>query len=178
MSHTPPVDTEPEPESTEYAAPTRSRAPRRRTLIAAAVALLVVVVIAAAAWFMFAHKKSHYSSEQIAQAKTSVCQAYSAVRIAVVSNTHLGNPEPGNPVGQLAVASNARLALLGGGLFLHDRVTKEPATPADLANAVNSFGDTVDQLGINYLAGADNSVQDPLRQKLDAQIQQISGLCE
>lgn len=147
--------------------------PRRRTLLAAAV-LVVVVALAVAAWFLFAHKTSHYTDQQTAQAKTNVCKAYSAVRQGIVINTHLGLDDPS---GRLAVASNARLALLGGGLYLRDRLATEPATPADLAKAANSMADTVEQLGVNYLAGADN-LQDPLRHDLDSEIQQINGLCQ
>jgi hypothetical protein len=92
-------------------------------------------------------------------------------------NTHLENPTPGDPTGQLAVAANARLALVGGGAYLRDRLDAEPATPGDLVNAVKSMANTIEQLGVNYLAGAANIVQDPLRQELDSEIGQIDGMC-
>ena len=86
------------------------------------------------------------------------------------------NPDPNNPIGQLAVAANARLALLGGGAYLRDRLTAEPAAPADLAKAVESMANTIEQLGVGYLAGL-NSTLGPLRNELDSQIAQINGMC-
>jgi hypothetical protein len=70
----------------------------------------------------------------------------------LVTNTHLVNPHPDDPIDQLAVASNARTALLGGGAYLRERLAAEPAAPADLAKAVNSMAKTIEQLSINYLA--------------------------
>jgi hypothetical protein len=80
----------------------------------------------------------------------------------VVRNTHLAGPNQHDPAGQLAIAANARLALLGGGAYLRDRVATQPATPADLAQAVNSMANTIEQLGVGYLSGATNIVLDPL----------------
>jgi hypothetical protein len=64
------------------------------------------------------------------------------------------------------VAANARLALIGGGAYLRDRLAAQPSAPADLAKAVSS-----------YLANADNSVQEPLRKDLDPEITQLNKLC-
>jgi hypothetical protein len=52
------------------------------------------------------------------------------------------------------VATNARLALLGGGAYLKDRVDANSAAPGDLVNAVSNFANTIEQLGVNYLIGA------------------------
>jgi hypothetical protein len=75
------------------------------------------------------------------------------------------------------VAANARLALLGGGAYLKDRIAAEPASPADLAQAVNNMGNTMEQLGIAYLAAATQQVLDPLRHDLDSQITQLNKMC-
>lgn len=91
-------------------------------------------------------------------------------------NTHMVNPDPNSPIGQLAVAANARLALLGGGAYLRDRLTAEPAAPAGLAKAVKSMANTLEELGIGYLAGL-NSTLGPLRNALDSEISQINGMC-
>jgi hypothetical protein len=144
-------------------------------------AALVIAVIAAAvailAWFYPHRSASHFSDEQTAAAKKNVCSADAAIHHAVVANTHLANPDPNSPIGQLAVAANARLALLGGGVYLRDRLAAEPAAPADLAKAVTAMANTIERLGINYLAGASTTVQDPLRHELDSQIGQINGQC-
>jgi hypothetical protein len=146
-------------------------------------ATLAIAVIAAAvaigAWFRPAPESAAptFTGQQTAQAKTNVCSAYTAVHQGVVRNTHLADPNPNDPAGQLAIAANARLALLGGGAYLRDRVAGQPATPADLAKAVNSMADTIEQLGVGYLEGASNVVLDPLRHDLDSQIAQINKLC-
>jgi hypothetical protein len=76
------------------------------------------------------------------------------------------------------VLANARLALIGGGAYLRDRLAAEPAAPADLAKAVDSLANTIEQLGVNYMAGAADGVQNPLRHDLIAQIGQVNDLCK
>ena len=161
-----------------------TRHPRRRWWKSArlqALTALAIAVIAAAlavvAWFRPAHQNAPtFTDQQTAEAKTNICFEYAAVHQAVVANTHMVNPDPNNPIGQLAVAANARLALLGGGAYLRDRLTAEPAAPADLAKAVKSMANTIEQLGVGYLAGL-NSTLGPLRNELDSQIAQINGMC-
>jgi hypothetical protein len=140
---------------------------------------VIATAIAIVGWFRPAPQSAStaFTDQQTAQAKTNVCSAYAAVHQGVVRNTHLADPNPHDPLGQLAIAANARLALLGGGAYLHDRVAAQPATPADLAQAVNSMGMTIEQLGIGYLEAASNIVLDPLRHDLDSQIAQINKLC-
>ena len=145
------------------------------TLAALAIAV-IAVALAIAAWFRPAPSPS-FNDQQTAQAKTHVCSTYTAVRKGVVINTHLANPVPNDPIGQFAVAANARLALLGGGGYLRDRLAAEPAAPGDLAKAVDSMADTIEQLGTGYLADAPNDVLDPLRNNLNSQITQINKLC-
>jgi hypothetical protein len=146
----------------------------------AALALAVIATaFAIAAWFRPAHQNasSTFTGEQTAQAKSNICSAYTGVHQGVVRNTHLTDPNPNDSVGQLAIAANARLALLGGGAYLLDRVAAQPATPADLATAANSMGNTIEQLGIGYLEGATNIVLDPLRHDLDSEVAQLNKLC-
>lgn len=118
------------------------------------------------------------SEQQSGDAKTNLCSAYAVVHQEVISNTHLANPGGGDPSGQLAVAANARLALLGGGAYLRDRLAANPRSPADLGQALSSLATTIEQLGVNYLAGVPNTVQDPLRHDLNSEITQLNKLCE
>ena len=149
-----------------------SRWPTFAALAIAALALAVAVL----AWFHPGGSPS-FSAQETADAKKNICIASTITRDAVVTNTHLVNPHGDDPVGTLAVAGNARLALLGGGAYLRDRLQAEPATPADLAKAVNAMAGTIEQLGINYLAGATGLAQDPLRSNLDKEIAIIKQLC-
>ena len=116
-----------------------------------------------------------FSDQQIKDAKTSVCGAYTTVHRAVVVNTHLRPSPNGDP---LAVVTSARLALYGGGSYLRDHLTRAPATAADLAKAVDSLATTLEDLAVNYLAGATAPVQDPLRHRLDGQLVEVGGRCK
>lgn len=85
-------------------------------------------------------------------AKDRVCTAGHVVAMAVQvqTNANIG-PEP---AAVEAVAANARLAMLGGGDYLLSQIGTD--TPADLADAARSFGNTLQQLGVNILAGVSN----------------------
>jgi hypothetical protein len=144
----------------------------------AALAIAVIaVVLAALAYFHPAHNNASATAQQGGDAKANVCSAYATARKAVVINTHLRSPNPNDPIGKLSVAANARLALLGGGAYLRERLAANTAAPGDLANSVNSMANTIQQLGINYLAEATPDVQDPLRNDLKSEITQIDKLC-
>ncbi|HET9565617.1 MAG TPA: hypothetical protein VFP27_14205, partial [Mycobacterium sp.] len=58
---------------------------------------------------------------------------------------------------QTAVAANARLSLIGGGEYLLSRLDDQ--TSPELADAVRSFANNLDDIGMNALAGATN--EDP-----------------
>jgi hypothetical protein len=143
----------------------------------AALALaLIAAVFAGLAYFYPAH--NHPSvAQQSGDAKANVCTAYKAAHQSVVVNTHMQSKNPNDAVAELAVATNARLALIGGGAYLADRLDANTAAPADLANAVRSFANTIEQLGINYLNNAAAEVQTSLRHDLDSQITQLDKLC-
>jgi hypothetical protein len=75
------------------------------------------------------------------------------------------------------VAANARLATLGGGQYLLTRL--DPAVPADLAGAVRSFANTLQDIGIGQLAGspADDAAQVARLDSAQATAGQIAELC-
>jgi hypothetical protein len=86
-------------------------------------------------------------------AKAHVCAAFDTVRNAVSlqTNTNLGP----DPVAREAVAGNARLATLGGGTYLASRI--DPAAPAELTDAVRTFANQLQDIGIKQLAGIPNT---------------------
>jgi hypothetical protein len=138
---------------------------------------LIAVVVAVAAWLRPAHGGGSYSDQQSAQAKANVCAAVGPVHKAVWAGTP--NPHPGDPVAQLSVAANVRLAMLGGGSYLRETLAAEPATPADLAKAVTSMATTLQQMGINYLARTGNKpAMDSLQHELESKGAQVVGLCK
>jgi hypothetical protein len=145
----------------------------------AAVALSVVAVaLAGLAYFYPAHSAAPAIAQQGGDAKANVCAAYVTVRQGVVLSTHQQSPNPGDPVGQLSVAANARVSLIGGGAYLQQRLAANTAAPADLKTAANSMADTTQQLGVNYLAGTGNDIQGPLRRDLDSKISQLNDMCK
>src|ERR1700730_18687560 len=155
--------------------PRWSDASRWPTYAALAIAV-IAVALAALAYFHPAHKAASVA-QQGGDAKANVCSAYAAAHKAVVINTHMQSPNINDQVAELAVATNARLALIGGGAYLRGLIAANNAAPADLANAANSFANTVEQLGMNYLIQAGAAAQDPLRHDLDSQITQLNKLC-
>ena len=92
------------------------------------------------------------TAQPTAESKQKVCAAFDTVSKAVQLQTHADlGPDP---VAQTAVASNARLSLIGGGEFLHSRVDDQ--TPPDIAEAVRLFANNLEEIGVNALAGATN----------------------
>jgi hypothetical protein len=138
---------------------------------------LIAVVLAIVGWFRPSTGPGSFTDQQRAAAAAAICKMSASVESAVGINTHRRNVD-GGPAGALAVASNARLALYGGGAYLQNQLTNQPATPDDLADAVSSMGQTLQQLGIGYLADAHDTDLQPLRDDLNSQIQQINDLCQ
>lgn len=97
------------------------------------------------------------TSEQADASKSKVCGAFDLVSNAVQLQTNV-NLGP-DPVALTAVAGNARLALLGGGLYLEGTI--DEATPEELAGKVLTFATTLQDIGMNALVGVTN--QDPVQ---------------
>jgi hypothetical protein len=93
------------------------------------------------------------NAQQTDAAKQRVCGAFDVVLKAVSrqTNADLGT----DPVAREAVAANARLATIGGGEYLLSRM--DPATPSDLADAVRTFANGIQDIGMNQLVGIPNA---------------------
>lgn len=91
-----------------------------------------------------------YDDEQVAEAKANICAAYHQVHRGVLVNTarNIGD----DPASIFAVAANARIALFDGGEYLSTKLSQEPATPADLTDAIRTLVGAYQQLTIDYLA--------------------------
>ncbi len=164
-----------EPSHREKSDPFPPRSNVSQWLTYAALALAgIAVTLAALAYFGPARNHTPAIAQQGGDAKANVCSAYVAARKAVVINTHLQSPHPDS---QLAVAANARLALIGGGAYLGRRLAANTAAPADIVSAANSLANTIQQLGMNYLIDAPASVQDPVRKDLNDELGQLAKLC-
>jgi hypothetical protein len=148
----------------------------------AALVLAILAVAGAAYGYFFPNESAtaagKVTDQQRSDAKKHICETFKIVDRAVVRNSHLKNPDNGGPIGALSVATAQRFAFYDGGAFLRDRVAAEPATPKDLADNANALGTQLEELSIGYLAGAQDFVQDELRQNLDDKIKKIVELCK
>ena len=143
---------------------------------AAPVALLIAIVaVALAIWALMSASSKAPATALAGDPKMRVCTAFATVSNAVNLQTHadLGL----DPVALEAVAANARLALVGGGQYLLSRV--DSATPPELADAVRSFADHLQDIGMDLLAGVPNSdpIQADRMAEADATRKQLVDLC-
>ena len=143
---------------------------------AAPAALVIAVVAAALAIWALVSASSNGSKTLAGDPKTRVCAAFGTVSKAVPLQTH--NDLGPDPVAQEAVAGNARLALFGGGQYLLNSL--DSATPAQLADPVRSFGNSLEDIGMHALAGEVSS--DPAQAARLAEAEstrkQIVDLCK
>lgn len=142
-----------------------SRVPQkvsRQSSPLAPIALVVALIaVGVAVWALMSVPEQMSASSDgtplTGDAKDRVCTAGHVVAMAVQlqTNANIGT----EPAAVEAVAANARLAMLGGGDYLLSQIGTD--TPTDLADAARSFGNTLQQLGVNALAGVTN--QDELQ---------------
>ncbi|WP_197379225.1 hypothetical protein [Mycolicibacterium mengxianglii] len=146
---------------------------RSRAGVLLASLALVIACAALGLWvytWLQSRETQEYTLEQQAAAKATACSAYSTVRTGVATNTNLTPPGgEGDVTGALAVAANARVALISGGEYVLNRL--DPATPAQLADPLRQFGNALMDFGAAATAGALNT--DPGQAAL---LQQIDGL--
>jgi hypothetical protein len=114
-----------------------------------------VIAIGVATWASLEQSptESAVDPQQSEIAKARACGAFDIVlrAVSMQTNANLGT----DAVARQAVAANARLATLGGGEYLVSRLG--PATPADLADAVRTFADVIQDVGMNQLVGIPNA---------------------
>ncbi len=154
----------------------------RLPLLAAALAALVAGVIIGAVitgwWRPSSGGSATFTDQQTADAKKDVCAAALLARQAVAKSMHLKNPDPENPVAQLAVAANARLSLTGAAAYLRSRLDEEPAAPQEITEAAGAMAGALEHLNVSYLAGQPNSEREQLGRDLDARIAELGKRCD
>ncbi len=142
-----------------FPAPAPSRIPMF-IAIGVAVAALAVAI---ASWFRPAPEPVEaaptFTDAQVAEAKANVCAVYklSANAIGVASNRPRGTDE----TSVLAVAAQIRIATLSGPQYVLNVLNKNTATPADLAQTVNEYVSSYQQLGLGLLADKGQADMDP-----------------
>jgi hypothetical protein len=153
------ADREPEQRPQSHAKPPAQPSATSSGKAASAIALLSLIValaaVGVAAWAIVMAWPEKEDTQPSAESKQKVCAAFDTVSRAVQLQTHADlGPDP---VAQTAVASNARLSLIGGGEYLLSRLDDQ--TPPDLADAVRLFANNLEDIGVNALAGTTN--EDP-----------------
>jgi len=168
------ADGVPWPSENPYAVQKTERRPLRW---ATPVALVVAVIaVALAIWALVDDSSNTATTSLPGDPKTRVCTAFGTVSEAVPLQTN--NDLGAQTVAQAAVAANARLALVGGGQYLLNSLDSE--TPAELADPVRSFATNLQDIGMNALAGLENSDPDQVVRmaEVDATRNLIMDLCE
>lgn len=143
--------------------------------VAPAALVIAVIAVALAVWGLVRSPSSD-SKLSAEEAKTQVCQAFDMVRNAVSlqTNADLGRDR----IAVEAVAANARLATLGGGQFLLARL--DGPVPDDLEDAVRSFANQLEYIGMGQLAGAagDDPGQMTRMEEAQASAERVVELCK
>ncbi|NDJ88902.1 hypothetical protein [Mycolicibacter kumamotonensis] len=163
-------------------AATTPATPGWRPVVAAAAVALVAGALGGAGVAAFWHPGSGASAkssgQRAADATKDVCAAAALARQAVANNMHLKNPDPQNPIAQLAVAANARLSLTAGAAYLRGRLEANPGAPQDVVKAANAMAGELEHLNLSYLVGQPNSDREQLGRDLDARIAELGKLCQ
>lgn len=155
--------------------------PGWRPVVAAATVALVAGALGGAgvaAWWHPGSGSAKSSGQKAADATKDVCAAAVLARQAVANNMHLKNPDPQNPVAQLAVAANARLSLTASAAYLRGRLEANPGTPHDVVTAARAMAGELEHLNLSYLIGQPNSDREQLGRDLDARIAELGKLCQ
>jgi hypothetical protein len=178
-----PDSTEEVPESTKEV-PTRTHAtppvriePQGLSRWAAPAALIIAVIaVALALWALISASSKAPETALAGDPKVRVCTAFGTVSQAIPLQTNMDlGPDK---VAQNAVAANARLSLIGGSQYLLNRL--DSATPSQLSDPVRLFANSLQEIGMNALAGAPNSEPNQAARlaEADAIRRQIVELCK
>lgn len=117
-----------------------------------------------------------FTDAQRDEAKAKVCDAFLVVSTGVANSSALQAAD-GDAVGAIAIATNARLALYGGGVYMLARV--DPATEPQLAEAARAFGNALMDVGAAAVANIPSD--DPAHQErvkdADDENAKLQGIC-
>jgi hypothetical protein len=156
--------------------------PQRWPVLASIALALVAAGLAVGAWFRPPTAKAPspvvYTNQQTADAKAAVCAAFGQVDHALqLAYARNGGSDPN---AQLTVATSTQLTLDAGSRYLSATLTKEPATPPDLATAVRNQTDAYQKALIGFLNGLrfSDPAQQPTVSASDEATLTIRRLCQ
>jgi hypothetical protein len=79
---------------------------------------------------------------------------------------------------KLEVITHRQLVLLASSVHLQEALAAQPATQADLTNAMSTVTTTLEHLALNKLAGVGKQVQGQLWKDFSSQAAQVNKLCD
>lgn len=146
---------------------------------------LIALAVSIVGWFRptpHSHEappKPTYTEQQVAAAKTGVCTAFGQVTRGV----ELADAESANSTdrtAKVAAVALTRQALDFSSRYLFAKVAEEPATPPELASAVQQQAKAYQELLVGYIDGASSSdaSQQPAQKSLDSATATIRQLCK
>ncbi len=161
-------------------APERGRAPSRLLPILGAILGSLGLIIGVAAWFRAAPAREAanpvYSEQQVADAKTAVCEAHEKGSRSLQA---AGSKKPDNPADTLPVtAVNARLAEVVGSNLFFDSVESNPAAPKELSNLVHQLGELYRNIALIQLADGSKTDISPIAEEALNVTRQIDKICQ
>lgn len=142
--------------------------------VTGAVLGLMGLIVGTAAWFRAApdtNAADHtYSTEQVAQARSAVCDAYQkgVESMRVVAATVVDNPAD-----TLPVAVNSRLAEFAVGNYFTNALAANPATPAELRNLITQLSQAYQDVALIQLA---DGLPDDYKSEKDVVNQSVAKL--
>ena len=117
-----------------------------------------------------------FTDAQREEAKAKVCDAFLVVSTGVANSSGMQAAD-GDAIGAIAIATNARLALYGGGQYMLNRV--DAATEPQLAEAARAFGNALMDVGAAAVANIPSD--DPAHQErvkdADEENAKLQGIC-
>jgi hypothetical protein len=140
---------------------------------------LVAVGAAVAAWLRPLPEKSAsptaptFSAQQVADAKSKVCEAFDKAQKASRSNSARNGGD--DPNAQLLVAVNMRQVFMASSVYLLKTLADQPAAPDDLAAAAKKLSDLLQVITLDGLAGDPN---DPGHDAVNKTAETIQSLCK
>jgi hypothetical protein len=114
-----------------------------------------------------------YTEQQIADAKSKVCNAYDkALKTSSVNAARTAGDDPNS---QLLIAVNMRQVFVVSSIYLSRTLAEEPATPNDLASEVKKLVDLYQVVTLDGLVGDYN---DPGHNAANETGKTIQSLCK
>jgi hypothetical protein len=141
---------------------------------------LVAVAAAVAAWLRptpepktAAPSAVTFSAQQVADAKSKVCEAFDKVlKASSINGARTGGDDPN---ARLLVATNQQMVFVAGSAHLTTALADDPAAPADLAAAVKKLSDLYQVITLDGLVG---DLNDPAHNEANETGFTIQRLCK